>query len=85
MIIKIILINPLLKTVYANCSAAQTWSLKSAFYGIFNSVLCDEEDINGLQVLQNRAAQIVTRRPPRTSTQWLDGWHCAKLQSTTFV
>ena len=38
--------------------------------GIFNSVLsycmplwggCDKEDINSLQVLQNRAAQIVTR------------------------
>ena len=49
--------------------------LKVITQGIFNSVLvyclplfggCDKADIHSLQVLQNKAAQIVTRSPPRS-------------------
>ena len=44
--------------------------------GVFNSVLsycmpvwggCDKEDLDSLQILQNRAAQLVVRLPPRTN------------------
>ena len=53
---------------------------KSIVEGIFNSVLCyclplfggcNEGDISVLQVLQNRAAHIVAKMPPRTSRQVL--------------
>ena len=49
--------------------------LKTITQGIFNSVLvyclplfggCDKGELNSLQVLQNKAAQIVTRSPPRS-------------------
>ena len=49
--------------------------LKVITQGIFNSVLvyclplfggCDKADIHSLQVLQNKAAQIVTKSPPRS-------------------
>ena len=44
--------------------------------GIFNSVLvyclplfggCDKGEVKDLQVIQNKAAQIVTKKPPRTN------------------
>ena len=50
--------------------------LKVITQGIFNSVLvyclplfggCDKNELNSLQVLQNKAAQIVTRSPPRSA------------------
>ena len=50
--------------------------LKIISQGIFDSVLvyclplyggCDKGDLNSLQVLQNKAAQIVTRSPPRSA------------------
>ena len=49
--------------------------LKVITQGIFNSVLvycqplfggCDKNELNSLQVLQNKAAQIVTKSPPRS-------------------
>ena len=48
--------------------------LKTITQGIFNSILvyclplfggCDKSELTSLQVLQNKAAQIVTRSPPR--------------------
>ena len=58
--------------------------MKAVTEGIFNSVLvyclpvfggCDKAELNYLQVLQNRAAQIVTHSPPRTNRDWLfDQW-----------
>ena len=50
-------------------------SLKIITQGIFNSILvyciplyggCDRVDLESLQILQNKAAQIVTRSPPRS-------------------
>ena len=52
--------------------------LKVITQGIFNSVMvyclplyggCDKADLHSLQVLQNKAAQIVTRSPPRSARQ----------------
>ena len=52
----------------------QIKTIKSITEGLFNSVLvyclplfggCDKGDIQATQVLQNKAAQIVTRSPPR--------------------
>ena len=49
--------------------------LKIITHGIFNSILvyclplyggCDKADLESLQVLQNKAAQIVTKSPPRS-------------------
>ena len=49
--------------------------LKIITHGIFNSILvyclplyggCDKADLQSLQVLQNKAAQIVTKSPPRS-------------------
>ena len=53
---------------------------KAITTGIFNSVLvyclplfggCNKVDLHDLQVLQNKAAQIVTHKPPRTSRKEL--------------
>lgn len=50
--------------------------MKTVSQGIFMSMLiyclplyggCDKNELNSLQVLQNRAAKIVTRSPPRTT------------------
>ena len=54
--------------------------MKTVTEGIFNSILvyclpvfggCEKAELHSLQVLQNRAAQIVTRTPPRTSRDYL--------------
>ena len=54
--------------------------MKAVTEGIFNSILvyclpvfggCDKAELHSLQVLQNRAAQIVTRSPPRTNRDLL--------------
>ena len=54
--------------------------MKTIVQGIFNSVLCyclpffggcNKAELGALQVLQNRAAQIVLKSPPRTSRDWM--------------
>ena len=51
-------------------------TLRTLAHGLFMSVIgyclplfggCDKSELNSLQVLQNRAAEIVTRAPPRTT------------------
>ena len=51
-------------------------SLKIITQGIFNSIMvyclplyggCDKADLEAIQVIQNKAAQIVTKSPPRTT------------------
>ena len=55
-------------------------SLKLISQGIFDSTLlyclplfcgCEATELKSLQVLQNRAAQIVTRSPPRSHRNWM--------------
>ena len=55
-------------------------SLKLISQGIFDSTLlyclplfcgCEGTELKSLQVLQNRAAQIVTRSPPRSHRKWM--------------
>ena len=64
--------------------------MKTIVQGIFNSVLCyclplfggcNKAELGALQVLQNRAAQIVLKSPPRTSRDWMFsklGWMTVK-------
>ena len=54
--------------------------MKSVAEGIFGSVIlyclpliggCTKADLNSIQSLQNKAAQIVTRSPPRANRAWM--------------